>query len=323
MANRMKLILALLGSAGAIAAVLGFQDKPPTPITNQPKPAVSISSAEAAHGAGAPIAAAATSSPEPAQPTLDKRVAQYREATDLRIFVEQAKRHPESGGALYAVTALFECALLRDVQLDSTRLAQLKQRLAADSSELTSQRSTALQWLEQRCAGFTSSEVSLSEEKFLRDWGQSKDALLALRSRVMNAGTPAEDTRRHLLGEVLETGEPLLLPLAQSLATAASDSGSVATYLDGKPYGGLDAEEFAAAWRLMSCQVTQSCATRDSQLMQQCAFEGKCAQSIQASIEASAKSPAEYQRIGLVAERLRQVVIARDPAPLLPPARLR
>jgi hypothetical protein len=311
------LVLAAIGLAALVAFKGDVRDSVPgalgslSPEVERPAVLPSV----------APSALARTDTdPKETRQKSDSMAAEYRDAADLRIFVEKAKQRPERGGALYAAAALFECSLLRDAQ--SARLSQLKQQLSTDRGAQAAQRLAALQWLEQRCVGFTTTEVSLADEAFLREWGQGKDALLALKARVMKANPPDDVQRRQLLTEVLATGEPLLLPLVQGLATAPSDDrGGFATFLDGQPYAGLDAEGFAAAWRLMSCQVTSSCALRDSQLMQQCAFDGRCAQSIEAGVRIAAHSTKEYERIQAVAERLTQVIKGGDPTPLLPPQR--
>jgi hypothetical protein len=122
------------------------------------------------------------------------------------------------------------------------------------------------------------------------------------------------------MAEMMASRDPLLVASAVSLATYAGDSErGPAIYVDGQAYGGLSAEQFFLARRLMTCRMTGSCTSRDAELTYQCALEGRCADSIEAGVRADAASSGSFDRISRVADRLLAVVNSADPAPLMQP----
>lgn len=262
-----------------------------------------------------------TASPvsSPARETASNELyVEMRKARDLRVFVEAAKRRPEAGGYLYATTALLECGLLRESQLQPASVAGLKQKLAAESGAVARERFAQLEFLEQRCAGFSDSELGLEEWKYGIDVARSRDPLYALRSRAA-AAKKDPNIRQQMLSEMLASKDPLLLAQAQSLMWQALPGAQTATYIDGQPFGGLNAEGFMQAWRLATCQVTNTCSLLDSDLAQLCAFEGQCTDSIAAYVRQSAGSPENYDKVVRLANRLTAIIQSGQAGALMPP----
>ena len=247
---------------------------------------------------------------------------QMQTAADLRVFAEAAKRSPGAGGVLYATSAVAECRLLRNAVSSAETNAALRRDLVSKSDEHSRQRLASLDWLEERCVGFSTEELGRSDLVFMLEWGGSKDPLLALKQQVRQSGNLDATKRAELVDSLLATSDPLLLDGvrgASSVRDASSDLGS-AEYLDGVKFGGLDAEGYIYAWDLAICAVAQSCSSDyNANLRSNCALGDECYASEQARVRSASGSDDRYQRIATVSQRLVQVVQQRNSVALRPP----
>lgn len=248
---------------------------------------------------------------------------EFRDAADLRVFVEKAKRSPERGGIYYASLALVDCMAMRASQLGPQALARRRSVISSNPTESTPQQLAALDWLEARCGGFSSDELRPRELELLETAGKGRDRLYDLRSRAMSLASSNQHDTQHrfaLVEDLLKSGDPVLIEQAVWMAGRSNASqGSAAAYLDNEAHAGLGAEHFALALRLMSCRLTDSCGMKDLQIHHDCVVEARCASSIAKGVQLDAGSTKDHQRISRVADRLLDVVRAADPAPLMPP----
>ncbi|MFT3663573.1 hypothetical protein [Piscinibacter sp.] len=248
------------------------------------------------------------------------KLSLLRESADLRVFVEAMKRSSELGAMLYAMAATMECSTLRESWLQDDVVARKKIELKDGSSEASARRLGDLEWLQRRCAGFSSHELSLSEDQFLRQWARGKDALAALNSSLFEKAESRAEVQSRL-NAVLASGDPLLeqrwLPSLASTAVAGQEL--PVSYLDGVPFGGLDQVGYWQAWRLALCARRGDCEMPNSELAMQCAFEGQCYASERAAVEAAALSTNTLPRVREVALRLEQVLATKQVSALLPP----
>jgi hypothetical protein len=211
-------------------------------------------------------------------PTPSQR---YRDASDLRIFVEQAKRSTEPGAGLYATKALEECSAARTAFFTPERLATLRREIAMESMERRAERSAALDVVLGRCASFSLDELSLAESLRTSTWLAAADPWLALQRRLISLSSQDEIGKRALLAEAIAYRDRHLLHQATAVMDVVTASGAEFTgFVDGVPSGGLDQQAYLVARSLAVCKFTSSCGqANEVGLLHECAISGRCATS--------------------------------------------
>lgn len=292
-----------------VPSVVVRRDEAP-PALEKPLPSVARSSA-------------VTAIESPTEPPSGELFRAFQTADDLRIFVEMAKRVPSKGGLLYADAALTECRTFREEGIGQRAAVGIQSRSTSEpDQQLVKKQADSLDWLEKRCASFTSDELSLTERRSLITWGADVDPLWKLQRSMSRAyrATSGGDARTPLMQAALSARDPLLLEIVRSLAwTRQPGASSSVIYVDSAPFGGLDAESFNLAWRLFQCTAASDCGAADAMLRQECALGGVCQDSIEASVRSQAGSSARYDRIVSVAARLSRIASHGDVRAFLPP----
>lgn len=288
--------------------------EPPAPARTNV--AVQAPSTESAKPGSRSAAASAPAPPAPKKSLFTEALV----ATDLRVFVEAAKRDVEHGGAFYVNEALLECRLLRDTYLQPEKVAALKSRLAASSDAVSQRRLSSLEWQDKRCAGFTADELDMGSQKFLLGWAADKDPLITLRRQFGKVDRENVDERQKLISRVFETQDPSLIRIAGgvSMVDDGTGSGNLIGYVDGIRMGGLDAESYTYAWDLAACMTAAACSVQDSLLQSECAFAGHCFDSVQARVRDALGSEEKFNKAVGLSKRLQQIVASRDAGALRP-----
>lgn len=261
----------------------------------------------------------ATGLPSDASSAKSRLNKDFGTASDLRVFVEHAKQMPEAGGVFYANAALVECRLLRTDGLRAEKLELRRSKLRSESEPQSVRRLEALAQLERRCAGFTDAELSVDEQAFLLHWGAPKDPLASLRREAVRSTKTGVNERIEILRRVLQSNDPLLMEGAKSLSMNLSETTSDIAYVDGLPFGELDAARYFSAWDLAICEHFSTCSTIDSRLQMECAFGGGCFDSVYARVRSQLSSEKEYLTVARVSSRLRQAIITGMVDIFLPP----
>lgn len=296
---RRKLLAAATGLAtiGVLVAVwIGMRDAPREAVSihgpdarSAAPPALSRAAVDAMAPAGRAddVRSPGTASPPAESPRLvDSPRQRFQKASDLRIFVEQAKRSVEPGAALYATRALMECSGVREVYLTPDRVAVLRREISAEPGQRQAERTAALETALSRCASFSLDELSPIEGGRVAGWLASSDPWLAVYRRIIRASSTDRDGRLALLGETVAIGDPYLLSSAAGLMSEPTSDGSgVVGYVDGMAFGGLDAEAYLAARSLAICRFTSTCMRAENvDLLHECAIAGNCIASLDESI---------------------------------------
>jgi hypothetical protein len=256
-------------------------------------------------------------SPRAPVPEASRLFVAMSSAADLRVFAEAAKKEP--GGYVYAIRAVNECRTLREAQLPA-RPAAVAQTQAALDPSLRAQ-AEALEWLSRRCEGFTNAELGASELKFLVQTAKERDGLFGVLARAQ-APTADSASREASLGDALRSKDPTLISsVAWSMGQLTPKGDSSVVFVDGQPFGGLDAGSFAAAWSLATCSVTGTCGVRDSQVAQSCAFDGKCTQDAASLALADYRQADDIAKVRALAAQLEAIIASGDVRRLRPPAR--
>jgi hypothetical protein len=251
-------------------------------------------------------------------PETAKLFVAMNSATDLRVFAEAAKKEP--GGYLYAIRAIDECRTLRDALLPAKPANAALNQAALDPTLRAQAEATV--WLSRRCEGFTSAELSAVEQKFLVQTAKERDRLYALLAQAQSTATADSARREAALGDVLRSKDPTLIgAVTWSMAQLSPKGDSTVVFVDGRPFGGLDAAGFASAWSLAACSVAGTCAVRDSQVAHFCAFEGKCTQDIASLALADYQQADDIAKVRALAAQLEAIIASGDVQRLRPPRR--
>lgn len=240
-------------------------------------------------------------------------------ADDLRRFVEAAKRTP--GGAMYAVEALRECRAVRTMLPDPSTVSQI--RGTVTSAPNSDARELALARLLKRCEGFTSDEMSIDEAAHVaRTAREQRDRIASLAADVHRLSTKEQKVseRTELMKTALEMRDPIALKYVQSSLWIldASTPNSAVAFVDGKRFGGLDAEGYISAWRMASCAYLATCGVYDSQLLQACALEGVCAGDVASYVRSRAANDEAFGKIAATARLIQQILDSGELNRLMP-----
>lgn len=253
--------------------------------------------------AAAPVAAPG-SARSPAQIAIRDQI---RDSADLRALYERMKNEPDpSGEASYRLAeALFECGPFVDKSL-----AEVSARLNIARKPETPERTTAIQWMMTRCAGFSGMGGSL------------QDLYHDLHRRSELAGYPAAVARSL-------RDEPARNDLARADATAISLLVSqpdpdvlleISRYLDvrnGSGWlargGGPDAQAWSLAWGFLQCTYGADCGPRSRPVVMTCIVMSACgASTLEEALVAQGTSLDTLRAAGILRDRLANRLANRD-----------
>jgi hypothetical protein len=140
--------------AGVMVAVFSFRDDR-SGVSSEAPPRVSVQQREQVAPRSDPAAASTASRNGASAPLSHDRTmaSDFMSATDLRVFVESAKRAPERGGLFYAETAINECRFQIEDSIFEQARARISPRISRESDpKVQSRRLTAVDLLAGRCA---------------------------------------------------------------------------------------------------------------------------------------------------------------------------
>jgi hypothetical protein len=149
------------------------------------------------------------------------------------------------------------------------------------------------------------------------------DVVLVTVKRVTEAKGRSLDEQVQIAKEALALKDPQVLSQMKSFAAVPSSNpkqGSV-SYFDGRPYGGLGAADYYAAWEAAMCSFGKDCTSpREWAVVQACLQEGICVANALELIKSEyANQPARWEKVTALAARITQVVNDGDVQAFLPP----
>lgn len=191
---------------------------------------------------------------------------QFRQTRNLRAFIAVAKTKASEGGLFLARSALVECLknpLNKEMQTSPT----LKYS-PTESHALASEKQKALLFLQERCSGFSKSEVMAELEAMKNDPNAAHDPLLLLGQKINSAKN--EEQQKVIAAAVFQSGNPLLIERwgMSSALSMSMNGGRVPTGKDNNIYG--------LAWRLVGCDLGLRCDEQDIELQSSCYYFDIC-----------------------------------------------
>lgn len=311
--NRSSIAFAALGVASAAIAVAGYLYRDAAVDTMQARVAPSIDNVAKLEAATRQPSAASPVAVKSGAPltAFGRMAAELSAATDLRVFAERAKQHPENGGIAYASLAVQQCLMAKNLK---TVAGKSWEKSAALDPKHASDRLAALSLYERRCASFTDTEIRGAQE--LLKSGEQKDPVVVLRNQIRRQLTDTE--RLDLSARIMEMRDPYLL---QNMPLLRAPKEGEAVYLDGKPYGGVERAEFTMAITLLPCAYGTLCDSSHESVVGQCITTGTCAKDLFELVQrGTSETPGSYERILGIYQRLRDVVAANEVGALARPS---
>jgi hypothetical protein len=182
----------------------------------------------------------------------------YRDARDLRGFVERnLERTADPTIAFYVSQALEECAVVRPLPADELRPGTWSRKAAAES-------------LADACRGFDGNVIA-------------PHLIVSLLQRAAESGEPHAMARMLLFRDVASPKDDVIAVLPSLLATGdpavVRDVGAFLSRGESAwRYGTEDVPAGAAAiaWELAACDLGYACGPASRLVLMQCAFRGSC-----------------------------------------------
>lgn len=233
--------------------------------------------------------------------------AALRNTGDYQQFVQQALRHPEQGGVLYAMSTAQSCGKMQDVM----NLINVE----ANQLYLNPARAQAVADFKQRCnINLPQVYARLQQEKELA----GRDPLWQLENDLQSA---VYDKRKQALQAALDSQNPQLLFESQALSyTPGMNTDAQKTFFNGKWLTQQESQQYRLALRLAACDFGQHCQQGDLWLQEKCIIQSECAQSRQEYLERFVYPLQPEARAGV--EKFRQAlgkaVQARSVATFMP-----
>jgi hypothetical protein len=252
---------------------------------------------------------------------LSQLYLQQELATNLRAFVEQAKRQPEKGGLFLAASTIRICNTLAIHNRD-TASARWRAESAAGPAALD-----AANKLAHRCEGFTQADLA-EADRILQRSDTSDPILTAARTLKEGRNTMTIDQWRTHLQTLIDSGIPLTGRVMEDSLIAGSAllkaPGSEILYLNGKPYGGFSPEALWIATELdapLYSDVDESNPRNTLSYLTRCALTLDC--SVSDPVNAALASNPKVARDEVVRARAAyQAALQRDgAAALVPPSK--
>jgi hypothetical protein len=252
---------------------------------------------------------------------LSQLYLQQELATNLRAFVEQAKRQPEKGGLFLAASTIRICNTLA-IQNKDTASARWRAESPAGPAALA-----AANQLAHRCEGFTQADLA-EADRMLQRSDSSDPILTAARTLKEGRNGMTVDQWRTHLQILIDSGIPLTGRVMEDSLIAGSAllkaPRNETLYLNGQPYGGFSPEALRIATELdapLYSDVDESNLRNTLSYLTRCALTLDC--SVSDPVNAALASNPKLSRDEVVRARAAyQVAIQRDgAAALMPPSK--
>jgi hypothetical protein len=246
----------------------------------------------------------------PHQPATWNALTEYNAIRNGRVFVLEAARHPQRGGAYYASWVADTCLAVKDLGLLELGQPEVDE-VGVDGLVMASH---ALNSLRARCDQLTDDELASYSGQALRNSPAGKTDVIGIAvGRLIDAkgkGIPAVDAA---VQAILETGDPLVIDRLnlQLIARHHSDGGFL--YYDGQKYPLSESAGVSEALYLLPCELGLACGIEDPMLAMQCVRGGGCYQSrSERVLEELAKGDRErFEAIRALATSMATAVRAR------------
>lgn len=229
------------------------------PTTQMPPP---IGESSASAELPSMVAATPVEVPKPPalQPTLHQ---QLMNARDLRVLYLKLLQQGDEGGGLYAMNILMRCSAARQRSLSTPFTPQ------------SAEQSQAKAFIDEQCASFIDSEISMDAVVALsRDARLKNDRLRSLLDNWVKDSKTAEG-REIALKSVLQSRDPLLL---EQLAGAIFTNNGATTFNGTKYKESYALPILSAAWLSAICDGLQTQCNKlgDPYLMEGCVTQNSC-----------------------------------------------
>ena len=196
------------------------------------------------------------------------------EAKNVKMFVLDALKHPERGGAYYAALALNPCtqAGIADMKAMADRTIQ---KIVATESTISQERMDAINATLVRCSVFSEGEARTLLAEASRHGLDGTDPLYALNAKL-RGGAPRDEVYQR----IFESGSWALISrtsLPTRLIQAGAEAGPTGkTYrFNGNTYSGAEAQALFVGSRLGTCVDGDYC-DLDEEMRAQCRARGTC-----------------------------------------------
>lgn len=240
----------------------------------------------------------------------------YNALRNGRVFVLDAVKHPEEGGAFYASWVADICRAVKDAAMLEQGQPDINQ-VGADALPLASR---ALNDLRARCDQFTDEELAaLSGRTLSRSRLGAVDVLQSAANRFRKArDRQAKDSAAQ---SILELGDPLLIDRVGLwlLARHAPEGGFL--FYDGQRFGLTESSGLAEAMYLLPCELGLSCGIEDPYLAMLCVSGAGCYGSRQerALMVFADNDPARMAEFKRLASSMAEAIRAKDYDKFIPP----
>lgn len=217
---------------------------------------------------------ASASAPQSAKPSA-RLLALFNAGTPLKAFLAEALKHPEQGGAYYALHVLSHCRAMRT---EESSRGESGGGTVADSP-VDGVRRAAIESRKRRCDGFVESEHSEARDQHLLKSGLAGgDPLLKASDAFSKARRGADKNARvAALRQVLDTGDPLLLDgLDAGWFLQHSDDLGLHFHFQGVDYALRSDADMMHAFYLLPCGLGLVCDAHEEETEQVCALTGTC-----------------------------------------------
>lgn len=184
---------------------------------------------------------------------------EMEESRDYRVLFERLIRNPTDSSGLYAANILLFCAATQ--QLEFKEIAKTNQQI--DAQHL----------MKDRCATFTSDEVSIRRLKELDSDPRLRGEYQDLYKSWRNSKTATE--RNDFAKSIFAKLDPLLLEMIGPTLISSATSGII---FEGRRYAEPYAQPvFQLAWSSAVCDTTElACGLGDKYVVDACANHGNC-----------------------------------------------
>lgn len=253
--------------------------------------------------------APAASAP-PAKPPRPVNMLQLRAASPSALaFLQEAMKHPESGGYYHLLRAIDDCAQHATARRQTLGGKGLTAPPKADP-QLMMRRQRAFDEASRFCEGMApSARTDLDAAQLAREGHRLGDPLL----RLARVAADARD-KRQVVEAAMALADPLFLfAEAGSLFTRDAQG---RLYFDGS---WRDDGLAPLALQLTACDLGFPCDHTLSMLRDRCAFEAECFDAY-ATVLAQGRGLAAMAAISAMRHTLWRAFDRKDPSPFLPPA---
>jgi hypothetical protein len=238
------------------------------------------------------------------------KLLQLRAASpNAMAFIQEAMKHPQSGGYYHLLKAIDDCA----------RHAAARQRTVGDKGltaspksdpQLMMRRQRALDEASRFCEGLApSARTDLDTAQLARDGRRLGDPLLQLAATASDA-----QDKRPVVQAAMELADPLFLFSEAGSLFTRNAAGKL--YFDGQ---WRDDGLAPLALQLAACDLGYPCDHTLAMLRDRCAFEAECFDAF-ATVIAEGRSPAALAALNAMRHTLWRAFDKKDVSPFLPPA---